>query len=656
MTSILPIGIQELLSGAVENARLEPKASWDPTTTGGQVLKTLCAFANDLQNLNGGYVVLGVGESNGVAVRPVQGLKQSELDAAQKWIRGNCNRIDPIYMPVIDAPRIDGRHVLVLWAPASDTRPHQAPDGPRGERKYWVRIGSETVEARQELLTRLMQQPARIPFDDRRAFEAVLQDLRIGLTRELLHDVGSDLIHQADPEQVYSAMRITRRQNGHSVPRNIGLLFFNEDPERWFRGARIEVVGFADDAGGDTISENVFRGPLHHQLRNCLTWLETLTTRQIEKQPDAPEARTWVSYPVAAVREAVVNAVYHRSYEDVVEPTKVYLYPNRIEVVSYPGPMDGIELDHLTGSLPLPPVPARNRRIGEFLKELRLAEGRGTGLPKMQRGMRENGSPPPRFDFDAARSYFRVVLPAHPEFVAQSILRDYAYRNATGDASGALRALKLAWEHDQGSASLAATLVRALVERGNLASASEVCDQFPEPSSPTFARVLTLLAAAFLESGEEAAAHQALNRLPDLLTAQDALDAAAAERRAGRHDRAHRYYVAAGDRVLQDARASHEFAQTKLALASRLRPSANRLDRQTRARLLREATFLLERVVGLEAPPARLARAWFDLGRARRSLKRPATELIAAFERAAALVPGEHRYSEALDAARNSPR
>ena len=58
----------------------------------------------------------------------------------------------------------------------------------------------------------------------------------------------------------------------------------------------------------------------------------------------------------------------------------------------------------------------RNRRIGEFLKELDLAEGRSTGLPKILRAMRVNGSPPPRFETDDDRTWFRVRLPAHPSF------------------------------------------------------------------------------------------------------------------------------------------------------------------------------------------------------------------------------------------------
>ncbi len=55
----------------------------------------------------------------------------------------------------------------------------------------------------------------------------------------------------------------------------------------------------------------------------------------------------------------------------------------------------------------------RNRRIGEFLKELDLAEARSTGVPKIFRAMRQNGSPEPIFESDEDRTWFRVRLPVH---------------------------------------------------------------------------------------------------------------------------------------------------------------------------------------------------------------------------------------------------
>lgn len=60
----------------------------------------------------------------------------------------------------------------------------------------------------------------------------------------------------------------------------------------------------------------------------------------------------------------------------------------------------------------------RNRRIGEFLKELDLAEGRSTGIPRILRAMRDNGSPAPRFESDDDRTWFLTRLPvrerSHP--------------------------------------------------------------------------------------------------------------------------------------------------------------------------------------------------------------------------------------------------
>ncbi|WP_280550455.1 Fic family protein [Halomonas sp. 11-S5] len=61
----------------------------------------------------------------------------------------------------------------------------------------------------------------------------------------------------------------------------------------------------------------------------------------------------------------------------------------------------------------------RNRRIGEFLKELDLTEGRSTGIPKVLRVMQANSSPKPRFESDDERSSFLIRLPVHEDFVKE---------------------------------------------------------------------------------------------------------------------------------------------------------------------------------------------------------------------------------------------
>ena len=205
---------------------------------------------------------------------------------------------------------------------------------------------------------------------------------------------------------IYRGMRITAPVNEHEAPRNVGLLFFSGDPEQWFPGARIAVVQFAADRAGEVLDERAFRGPLPAQLRACLRHLEGLSQTHIKKERDRSRVRGWVSYPVQALREALVNAVHHRGYRpEVMEPTKVCLYPDRMEVISYPGPVAGIEPYHLGPDASVPPTRPRNPRIGEFLKQLGLAEEWLTGLPRIYRSMEENGSPRPRFDFDPDRTW-----------------------------------------------------------------------------------------------------------------------------------------------------------------------------------------------------------------------------------------------------------
>ena len=211
----------------------------------------------------------------------------------------------------------------------------------------------------------------------------------------------------------------------------------------WRTCAKIEVVHFPADRASDVQQERVFRGSLLNQARDCLAHLENLSLTHLQKQPDSIYARTWSAYPIAALREALMNAIYHRSYDiDQLEPIKIYVFADRVEVISYPGPVAAIQPAHLLpGAQANHAVQARNRRIGELLKELGLAEGRLSGLPKMFSAMEQNGSPRPRFDFDADRTYFRATFQTHPQYGALSAMRDAAHLRTVGNHRDASRRL-----------------------------------------------------------------------------------------------------------------------------------------------------------------------------------------------------------------------
>ncbi|HLV19298.1 MAG TPA: hypothetical protein VKZ49_00395 [Polyangiaceae bacterium] len=101
--------------------------------------------------------------------------------------------------------------------------------------------------------------------------------------------------------------------------------------------------------------------------------------------------------------------------------------------------------------------------------------------------MAENGSSPSAFEFDEARTYFRVTLPAHPEHVPLTLLRDYAYKKATGSEREARSLLEQAWREGprSPSPSLAVALVRELIQQRDRVVADRLIggiDQAPPPS------------------------------------------------------------------------------------------------------------------------------------------------------------------------------
>ena len=420
----LPINIHDLLHGeTVESERLELKAGWNPES----VLHTLCAFANDFHNLGGGYIVLGVGERDGAPLLPPEGLAKGAIDRIQKDLLnlGN-NSIQPPYHAVVEPYTIDGRHILVLWARGGQTRPYKARVSlakSTSEMGYYIRKGSSTTRARNAEERELFSLSATVPFDDRVNQHASLEDLSRELIVEFLSEIGSDL---ARPARRMSLEALGRQLGIVSGPReapllvNVGLLFFNENPERFFPATQIDVVWFPEGAGGDVFEEKIFKGPLARMTREALEYIRrNYISETVIKHRDRAEATRVENFPYGAIEEALVNAVYHRSYEER-EPVEVRISPTELVVLSYPGPDRSIRRKDLERGRAAARR-YRNRRIGEFLKELDLTEGRSTGIPKILKAMKTNGSPAPAFEFDEDHSYFITRLRVHPA-VARPVL------------------------------------------------------------------------------------------------------------------------------------------------------------------------------------------------------------------------------------------
>ncbi|HZX49390.1 MAG TPA: RNA-binding domain-containing protein [Nitrospirota bacterium] len=410
----LPVNIYELLHGrVVESERLEFKEGWNPEA----VLHTMCAFANDINNWGGGYIVIGVAEKENVPVFPPNGLSQSEIAKVQKELLGLSHKMRPEYFPVVEVTKFESRDILIIWVPGGNGRPYKsAVSLAKGaEYAYYIRRNSVTKLPTTAEERGLIKLANNIPFDDRINHNANLNDLNITLIQSYLMEIRSALSAEVSKlpfADLCLRMNIAQGPAEYLKPKNIGLLLFSDNPENFFPRARIDIVEFEDDVG-DVFSEKIFIGPVHQQVRSALGYLKNAVIKEfVRKVPGRAEADRFYNYPYEALEEVLVNAVYHRSYEER-EPVEVRVYPDRVLVLSYPGPLPPLGKDNINKPI-VTYHRYRNSRLGDFLKELHLTEGRGTGFPKIRRALKRNGSPAPIFETDDDREYFMVMIRIHP--------------------------------------------------------------------------------------------------------------------------------------------------------------------------------------------------------------------------------------------------
>lgn len=414
----IPISIDKLLTEhIVEWSRIEFKAGWNPETT----LKTISSFANDVDNWGGGYIVIGAKEKDGRLMRPIDGLDPNSIDRIQKEILRYCKFLRPTYIPQIEPVEYEGKMLLLLWCPGGYERPYLCPkdvNSKNSQKIYYIRKLASIIEATDLDIKELMMLANNIPFDDRINPNSEITDLKYPIIVNYLGNVKSRLLNQIDNfdvKQLASNLRIAGGPPEYYKPINVGLLFFNDHPARFFPCTQIEVVNIPDPTGKG-MEERIFTGPIDEQLRSALSYIKNnVIAEKVFKVAGEAEAIRIKNYCYEAIEEFLANAVYHKSYQ-IHEPITVRIEADKLEITSIPGPDKSIS-DEDIKQFTMRTRRYRNRRIGDFLKELHLIEGRNTGIPTAIKAIKENGSPLPTFLTDEDRTFFSVILPIHKAFI-----------------------------------------------------------------------------------------------------------------------------------------------------------------------------------------------------------------------------------------------
>jgi ATP-dependent DNA helicase RecG len=173
-----------------------------------------------------------------------------------------------------------------------------------------------------------------------------------------------------------------------------GALYLLGDPADQLGKAFVEILRFPQ-AGSEYDRRLEVRGPLHRQLQRAVdeimselgTELVVLGVRRYE----LPRV------PTVVIREAVANALAHRSYETAGTATRIELYPHVVRITSPGGLPEPVTVDNIRET-----QAARNYRVITVLRRFGLAEDAGRGVDVMVDSMLEEMLEPPIFEDSGA--------------------------------------------------------------------------------------------------------------------------------------------------------------------------------------------------------------------------------------------------------------
>jgi len=350
------------------------------------VMKTLVSFANTA----GGVLLIGVEDGT----RHVRGVGDP-LALEERLANLISDRVRPSLLPDLEVLRWRGTHVLAVQVHPSPVRPHHVKDlGP--EEGAFVRVGSTNRRADTAMIAELRRYARNQSFD-----EEPIPELN---SEAIDFRAASEFFAQVRPlrKQDLRTLRITADHQGREVPTVGGVILFGKDRTTHFPDAWIQVGRFQGSDRRRILDTDELRSYPPAAVEEAIGFVRRNTAREIVIE-GARRADRW-TYPLEAVREAVVNAVVHADYAQRGAPTRISIFDDRMEVEN-PGLLPfGLTVEEIKGGV----SKLRNRVIGRVFYELGLIEQWGSGIQRMTAACEQAGLPAPILEEVA--THFRVTL------------------------------------------------------------------------------------------------------------------------------------------------------------------------------------------------------------------------------------------------------
>jgi len=261
-----------------------------------QILKTACAFANNYMNREIGLIFIGVEEvddkesgAKAVPCRPISGVEMEKIEGIENGIKNLLSNIHPKPVYYLISDMIDEKCYIILAIEPGNNGPYMTSEKAERDKKInlkqarYIRISRDTVVPNPIQEFELLKKFAGYSFSSELHEIATLDDLNYEYMREYLLETGAGKdIRELSKIDMAKSMGLTSESEfGGLRARNFAVLMFADKPEKFIKGAHVEVIRETEDGTNKMESKHLmdpsgFRQNKYQSTLKIILWLLTL--------------------------------------------------------------------------------------------------------------------------------------------------------------------------------------------------------------------------------------------------------------------------------------------------------------------------------------------------------------------------------------------
>ncbi len=276
-----------------------------------------------LANASGGRIFLGVTDKDEIKGIEVTNKLKSEIQS----IARNCDPPVEIKLEIFE-------NILIVYVGEGKDKPYKCKEG------FYMRIGANSQKMKRDEIIRMVIGEGKIRFDEliNKEFDFEKDFSEEGFRLFLKEN---NLFSELNTKDVLVSLGLARKEEKELFINNAGILFFAKDPQKFFLHAYFDCVLFKGKEKSDVIDRKTFRVGLLDQLSSARDFVKKHLNLSYEFKQFEREEKYEI--PLRAIEEAIVNALMHRDYFFKGANVSLYIYDDRLEVVSPGGLPKGLD-------------------------------------------------------------------------------------------------------------------------------------------------------------------------------------------------------------------------------------------------------------------------------------------------------------------------